>query len=374
MHSALSAARSRTTTQYNKSPSLYGGDQIDDELDTYFNSPTQHTRTKKQKKHSTNSHTTHNNKSAQHTRNSTSKPSTLSFSPAFASALNDDDDDTAAALTAQPIQGTNQSIEKDYYRLTSAPQPAAVRPPHILAQSLSRVKQRWKTSREYGWCCSQLKSIRQDLTVQHVRDTFACECYETHGRIALEHGDLNEFTALMTPLTLLHSEGHTPLHTRAEFTAYRILLSCHHKRHNDLSLLALIDTLPAELTSHPYIQHALAVRQSLLLRSYLEFFRLYQNAPVMSSYLMDGLAGEMRMRALRVVCTAFRPSCQCEWVRRWVGFETEDECVQWLVSMGVDVVEEVVNADVSRWSFDAKAALSVVQLYDDRGLRIQDQH
>ena len=357
MRSALSAPRSRPTTQYNKSPSLYGGDQIDDELDMYFSSPTSATRTKKQKKQST------------HNKSKQPRTSTLSFSPAFASALDDDE-----PVTAVPILGTSQSVEKDYYRLTSAPQPTAVRPLPVLAVALQRVKERWKATGEYGWCCNQLKSIRQDLTVQHVRNTFACECYETHGRIALEHGDLSEFAQLMTPLSALHSEGLTTLPIRAEFCAYRVLLSCHHKRHNDLSLLALIASLPVELSSHRYIQHALEVRQSLLLRSYLHFFRLYHAAPVMSSYLMDGLASEMRMRGLRVLCTAFRGRCECEWVKRWVGFEVEDECAQWLVAMDVAVTEEVVSGADSRWSFDAKNALSVVQLLDNRGLRIQEQH
>ena len=368
MQSALSAPRARPTTQYNKSPSLYGGDQIDDELDAYFSSPTAATRSKKQKKHST-----HSNQPSHSLSRTTAKPSTLSFSPAFASALLDDDDEP---VTADPIQGTNQSIEKDYYRLTSAPQPAAVRPLAVLSLALGRVKERWKATREYGWCCNQLKSIRQDLTVQHIRNAFACECYETHGRIALEQGDLSEFAQLMTPLTSLHSEGLTTLPVRAEFIAYRILHTvCHHQRHNDLSLLSLLATLPDEVSHHPYVLHALDVRQSLLLRSYLHFFHLYHTAPVMSSYLMDGLASEMRMRGLRVLCSAFRGRCECQWVRRWVGFEDEDECVQWLVAMGVEVVEAEVasGSEVGRWSFDAKATLSVVQLYDDRGLRIQEQ-
>jgi hypothetical protein len=69
------------------------------------------------------------------------------------------------------VIGTCQKLEKDYFRLTSAPAPNTVRPENILRQSLILIKDKWdKSVVEYIYMCSQFKSIRQDMTVQHIQN------------------------------------------------------------------------------------------------------------------------------------------------------------------------------------------------------------
>jgi hypothetical protein len=62
--------------------------------------------------------------------------------------------------------GSSRSLEKEYLRLTSVPKAEDVRPPEVLAQSLALIKKRWREGCSYAYACSQLKSVRQDLTVQ----------------------------------------------------------------------------------------------------------------------------------------------------------------------------------------------------------------
>lgn len=48
--------------------------------------------------------------------------------------------------------------------------------------------------------------MRQDLTVQHVRNALSVRVYESHGRASLEYGDLAEFNQVNpeTAITSVH--------------------------------------------------------------------------------------------------------------------------------------------------------------------------
>lgn len=199
-----------------------------------------------------------------------------------------------------PIVGTCQTLEKNYFRLTAPPPPNVVRPLDILEKALDLVRQKWKTDHNYRYACDQLKSIRQDLTVQHVKNEFTVKVYEAHARIALEMSDLGEYNQCQTQLRALYklNLGGNP----EEFMAYRILYiiyTCNRVDMNDV----LADLTPADKRK-PGVKHALKVRAALASGNYHMFFRLYDEAPFMGPYLLDMFLERERLAALAAICRA----------------------------------------------------------------------
>lgn len=218
--------------------------------------------------------------------------------PPWNSPRNDSDAEESEA----PIVGTNQSLEKSYLRLTSRPKAESVRPQYVLEKTLDMLRQKWKSEeKNYNYICNQFKSLRQDLTVQHIKNPFTVRVYETHARIALEKEDLGEYNQCQTQLRALYEQnlgGHP-----AEFLAYRILYfvyTCNKADMNDL----LAELTPADKTRDA-VKHALAVRSSLALGNYHKFFKLYLEAPNMGPYLMDMFVARERLSALANISKAY---------------------------------------------------------------------
>lgn len=86
----------------------------------------------------------------------------------------DDDDDIDFE---EVIVGKSQSIEKPYLRITGRPNPDIVRPEPILKKALKVFLDKYHKDKNYEYFISQIKSIRQDLTVQHIKNGFTVEAY-----------------------------------------------------------------------------------------------------------------------------------------------------------------------------------------------------
>ena len=163
---------------------------------------------------------------------------------------------------------------------------------------------------EYAYVCDQLKSIRQDLTVQHINNKFTAHVYETHGRIALESGDLSEYNQCSSRLQEMKKRGIKI--SDAEFDCYRILYCLF--QNNKLELIGVLRDLAidnptclrrtrtesmAEEVSYRIfksdVSFALDVMQAVQTKNAEKFFTLYKGAPDLSGYLLDFFVHSMRV-------------------------------------------------------------------------------
>ena len=279
--------------------------------------------------------------------------------------------------------GTSIDLEKPYLRLTTFPKRENVRPLHVLKKSLAHIKSRFMETEDFEWANEQLKSVRQDITVQHIRNTFVLEVYETHGRILLEHGDLNEFHQCQTMIRNLtsptsslevddtveendvkgsHSFGgnqHDEYilaqteETADEFQSYGILYNLVQSSWGDMtrSLKIAADTSdPATAKSSnggrrvvlrgSSVRHALQVVKAVTHNNYHAFFRLYESAPHLSAYLMDFLVRRVRKAAYERIIAAYRPTISIEHFREALCFQKLKESRKFLRKNGAIFVAE----------------------------------
>lgn len=184
----------------------------------------------------------------------------------------------------------------------------------------------WRTSdsRDYHYACDQLKSIRQDLTVQFIRNSFTVLVYETHARIALEIGDHEEFNQCQSQLKSLYEV--VPSDNQYEFLGYLVLYLIFTENTTELQLT--LSGLPCDSLRHKVVDHALKVRHAWSLSNYHRLFSLYKNAPAMSAKIMDWFIERERKQAIKIIMKSYRPNIPLEFISKELAFDSVDTCLE----------------------------------------------
>ncbi|KIL65544.1 hypothetical protein M378DRAFT_197928 [Amanita muscaria Koide BX008] len=248
------------------------------------------------------------------------------------------------------IVGTSTELLKDYFRLTSEPKPEQIRPYPILQQTLLELKKRWREKCSYNWICSQFKSLRQDLTIQRIKNDFTVQVYEIHARMALESGDMVEYNQCQATLKTLYELG-IPGRVE-EFTAYRILMLLHGLNRSELNLY--VGQLTPRQKADSAVQHALGVSRALSMGNYHSLFHLYDNAPNMGAYIMDHFIARERVKALMTITKAYR-TIPLAFLKSELAIETLDETRMFLVKHNAGFFTNPNKPDINK-NVDCKPA------------------
>mmetsp|Transcript_9462 Transcript_9462/g.15487 ORF Transcript_9462/g.15487 Transcript_9462/m.15487 type:complete len:331 (+) Transcript_9462:334-1326(+) len=230
------------------------------------------------------------------------------------------------------FEGTSVHLEKPYLRLTGRPKPEDVRPVGVLAESFKMVKDRYKRDGNYVYACEQMKSIRQDLTVQQCQTredalVLTIRVYEAHARLALENEDLGEFNQCLTTLKELYVKAREILKSEkavgqatlrwTEFMGYGLLYSMYVG--DKMGINCSTELLKS---NEPHLCYCRAVIDAIQNRNYRLFFVLYRNyQPGMSVYLMDHLVPRVRASAFQALQKSIQPSIDLKYLRTALCFE-----------------------------------------------------
>ncbi|KAF5831238.1 SAC3/GANP/Nin1/mts3/eIF-3 p25 family-domain-containing protein [Dunaliella salina] len=269
-------------------------------------------------------------------------------------------------LSTLTVKGTCTDLEKSYFRLTAAPDPSVVRPEPVLRRALDRLVSLLRQDDvNYFYACDQLKGMRQDCTVQHLRGGVAVAVYEAHARASLEYGDLAEFNQCQTQLASLYPDplqylqqlqqqskggtssssggsggaaaapapaaGQVAAGCVAEFVAYKVLYNAAHA-HVGANKTVLLHTLRTAMAlagtpvdASGCIAHALASRAAAASCNFSAFFRLYVTAPALGRALLDVIAPKLRWAALNMLVKAYKTNLPVSFVAGVMGFCPQED-------------------------------------------------
>lgn len=196
------------------------------------------------------------------------------------------------------IVGTNTNLEKSYLRLTSLPNPDQIRPQYILEKSLDLILNKWKNKEvDYLYMEEQFKSIRQDMTIQNIKNEFTVKVYEQNAKVSLNTKDLDQFNQCQSQLINLYREDIKG--NQKEFFAYRIIYS------SLVNLKFEIEDISKETFIYKYknsveIKNALNIRRALNQKNYLDFFKYYKECPNMGKQLIEPFINRFRVLLLQI--------------------------------------------------------------------------
>lgn len=262
------------------------------------------------------------------------------------------------------IQGTCQVVEKRYLRLIAPPDPAEVRPLPVLEQALAHVKHRYESGQEkyrmYTW--EQLKSIRQDLAVQHILTPFTCAVYETHARYALENQDPEEYNKCQHQLIPLYEElgassegGKATIGCYYEFLAYRCLYLAYTAQGDSHDARQLLMDMSEEERAHPWVAHAVRVRAAVACENWGRFFKLYRLTPTIppsdgspsrlthGQHILSLVLHKRRTECTMALVAAMgpvKPGIPLSWLQGVLAFDVAgsggqlSSCAEWCAGVG----------------------------------------
>lgn len=230
-----------------------------------------------------------------------------------------------------PVVGVSQNIEKSYYRLTSEPDVNLVRPQEVLQKAVKVLLEKLDT-KPYSYIKDQFKAIRQDMTVQHIKNDFAMYIYETNSRIAIDNNDLGEFNQCVSQLEYFFEKKtvrNSHLNqTELEFICYRVLYYLIVENHSEIFKIK-INLKDRQFINQPEIEKLRFVNLSFELQNYMltsNYYRFFKTIdkfkPLKNAYqlITTHLMEKQQVRSIAIMGKSYR-TLNMDYIRTILKFD-----------------------------------------------------
>ncbi|CAD5219671.1 unnamed protein product [Bursaphelenchus xylophilus] len=233
------------------------------------------------------------------------------------------------------IIGTCTAIEKPYFRLTTEADPSQVRPYHILRRALEHVLRVYREKNDdYHYANDQLKSIRQDILTQDIRNEFAIQVYEEHALLAIKHKDREELNQAQNQLKVLY-ETLSSAPNRWRFTSYRLLYYAYVESESDAT--GLMQKYRDAFAKSPEMKLAREIYMAYATRNHCKFFGIYRKVDTVTKQLMDFFVDRERNRLMQAVIAAYRPTLSLPQLAGILMLDERSELPDYLKGIGVEI-------------------------------------
>ena len=201
-----------------------------------------------------------------------------------------------------PIVGSCKDLEKEYHRGEGNVETTKVRPYEILKKSFTHVMGKSK-EKDYKWVKNQLKSIRQDMLVQDIRDSFTWDVYVCAATEAIRNSDAGELTQTLAHLKRLEHHVCISDQAKMEISAYRILF--HTLRENFNKVDEEISLLLPKNRGYGCIRHALMFSAAYSSHNFFLLRKLVPKAPNSGKLVVDIFLPSLRLTMYKWIIQAY---------------------------------------------------------------------
>ncbi|EJS41336.1 YPR045C [Saccharomyces arboricola H-6] len=265
------------------------------------------------------------------------------------------------------LVGRCQTLEKSYLRLTSEPNPDFIRPPNILQKTYRLLMEKYQSkAATYTYLCDQFKSMRQDLRVQMIENSFTIKVYQTHARIALENGDLGEFNQCQNRIMALFENATIPKKSYSEFICYSILYSMLTEDFPSISQLKLklMDDGASEILADEHVKMIFELSNMKLVGNYHYFMKHYSKLHKFEKFLINSFLNLEKLNFLTIICKSYN-QINLEFIKNEFNFTNIDETINFLREQ--NLAEFIISKQIS----DSSGKNNNIKILNSKGCRAQ---